>query len=164
MGYGLQGLGSIVGRKKSFSLLHSDQIGSRDHPLCYPTGFRVSTAPRGHRDGYLRPYSRIYRRKPLLFLSSSSSVILTKLSILMKHKDNFNFTRHERSPLPVVGSATSVLPDVARTATSSLLMVCVCIYMYYTYIFISRKFTIYSTYGAISKYVVRKHLCGAIIQ
>jgi hypothetical protein len=28
----------------------------------------------------------------------------------------------------------------------------------------SRKFTIYSTNGAISKYVVRKHLCGAIIQ
>jgi hypothetical protein len=30
--------------------------------------------------------------------------------------------------------------------------------------FISRQFTIYSTNGAISKYVVRKHLCGAIIQ
>jgi hypothetical protein len=30
--------------------------------------------------------------------------------------------------------------------------------------FISRKFTIYSTNGAISKYVIRKHLCGAIIQ
>jgi hypothetical protein len=29
---------------------------------------------------------------------------------------------------------------------------------------ISRKFTIYSTNGTISKYVVRKHLCGAIIQ
>jgi hypothetical protein len=32
------------------------------------------------------------------------------------------------------------------------------------FFFISRKFTIYSTNGAISKYVVRKHLCGAIIQ
>jgi hypothetical protein len=32
------------------------------------------------------------------------------------------------------------------------------------FFFLSRKFTIYSTNGAISKYVVRKHLCGAIIQ
>jgi hypothetical protein len=30
--------------------------------------------------------------------------------------------------------------------------------------FISSKFTIYSTNWAISKYVIRKHLCGAIIQ
>jgi hypothetical protein len=28
----------------------------------------------------------------------------------------------------------------------------------------NRKFTIYSTNGAIIKYVIRKHLCGAIIQ
>jgi hypothetical protein len=38
--------------------------------------------------------------------------------------------------------------------------------MYYNvqFFFISRKFTIYSTNGAISKYVIRKYLCGAIIQ
>jgi hypothetical protein len=30
--------------------------------------------------------------------------------------------------------------------------------------FMSRKFTIYSTNGAINKCVVRKHLCEAIIQ
>jgi hypothetical protein len=30
--------------------------------------------------------------------------------------------------------------------------------------FISHKFTIYSTKGATCKYVVKKHLCGAIIQ
>jgi hypothetical protein len=34
----------------------------------------------------------------------------------------------------------------------------------FLFYFISRKFTIYSTNGAISKYVIRKHLCGAIIQ
>jgi hypothetical protein len=32
------------------------------------------------------------------------------------------------------------------------------------FFFISCKFTIYSTNGAISKYVIRKHLCGATIQ
>jgi hypothetical protein len=32
------------------------------------------------------------------------------------------------------------------------------------FFFISCKFTIYSTNWAISKYVIRKHLCGAIIQ
>jgi hypothetical protein len=32
------------------------------------------------------------------------------------------------------------------------------------FVFIYRKFTIYSTNGAISKYVVRKHLCGVIVQ
>jgi hypothetical protein len=32
------------------------------------------------------------------------------------------------------------------------------------FFFISHKFTIYSTNGEISKYVVRKRLCGAIIQ
>jgi hypothetical protein len=35
---------------------------------------------------------------------------------------------------------------------------------YFESFFISCKFTIYSTNGAISKYVVRKHLCGIIIQ
>jgi hypothetical protein len=35
---------------------------------------------RGQRDGSLRPYSRFYRPEPLLFLSGSSSVVLTKLS------------------------------------------------------------------------------------
>jgi hypothetical protein len=38
-----------------------------------------------------------------------------------------------------------------------------CLIFFY-FLFISRKFTIYSTNGAISKYVVRKHLCVAIIQ
>jgi hypothetical protein len=35
--------------------------------------------PRGQRDGSLRPYSRFYRQEKLLFLSSSFSVVLTKL-------------------------------------------------------------------------------------
>jgi hypothetical protein len=35
---------------------------------------------RGQRDGSLRPYSRFSRQEPLLFLSSSSSVVLTRLS------------------------------------------------------------------------------------
>jgi hypothetical protein len=36
--------------------------------------------PRGQRDGSLRPYSRLSRQEPLLFLSNSSSVVLTRLS------------------------------------------------------------------------------------
>jgi hypothetical protein len=36
--------------------------------------------PRGQRDGSLRPYSRISRLEPLLFLPSSSSIVLTRLS------------------------------------------------------------------------------------
>jgi hypothetical protein len=39
--------------------------------------YRVS---RGQRDGFLRPYSRFSRPKPLLFISSSSSIVLTRLS------------------------------------------------------------------------------------
>jgi hypothetical protein len=35
---------------------------------------------------------------------------------------------------------------------------------HYMFFLISHEFTTYSTNGAISKYVVRKHLCGAIIQ
>jgi hypothetical protein len=40
-------------------------------------GYKV---PRGQHDGSLRPYSRLSRPEPLLFLPSSSSVVLTKLS------------------------------------------------------------------------------------
>jgi hypothetical protein len=36
--------------------------------------------PRGQCDGSLWPYSRFYRQEPLLFLSSSSSIVLTRLS------------------------------------------------------------------------------------
>jgi hypothetical protein len=36
--------------------------------------------PRGQRDGSLRPYCRFSRSKPLFFLSSSSSTVLTRLS------------------------------------------------------------------------------------
>jgi hypothetical protein len=36
--------------------------------------------PRGQRDGSLRPYSRLSRQEPLPFHSSSSSVVLTRLS------------------------------------------------------------------------------------
>jgi hypothetical protein len=35
---------------------------------------------RGQHDGSLRPYSRLSRPEPLLFLSSSASVVLTRLS------------------------------------------------------------------------------------
>jgi hypothetical protein len=40
-------------------------------------GYRVS---RGQRDGSLRPYSRLSRPEPLLFLPSSSPIVLTRLS------------------------------------------------------------------------------------
>jgi hypothetical protein len=42
--------------------------------------FRVSRVPRGQRDGSLRPYSRLSRPESLLFLASSSSVVLARLS------------------------------------------------------------------------------------
>jgi hypothetical protein len=42
--------------------------------------FCGSRVPRGQRDGSLRLYSRFSRPQPLLFLSSSSSVVLSKLS------------------------------------------------------------------------------------
>jgi hypothetical protein len=44
------------------------------------TNFWGSRVPRGQRDGSLRPYSRISRPEPLLFVPSSSSVVLTRLS------------------------------------------------------------------------------------
>jgi hypothetical protein len=36
--------------------------------------------PRGQRDGSLRQYSRLSSPEPLLLLSSSSSIVLTRLS------------------------------------------------------------------------------------
>jgi hypothetical protein len=42
--------------------------------------FWGSRMPRGQRDGSLRPYSRFYRPEPQPFLSSSSSIVLTRLS------------------------------------------------------------------------------------
>jgi hypothetical protein len=36
--------------------------------------------PRGQRDGSLEPYSRFSRLEPLLFLASTSSIVLTRLS------------------------------------------------------------------------------------
>jgi hypothetical protein len=41
---------------------------------------RIEGVSPGKRRGYLRPYSRFPRLEPLLFLSSSPSIVLTKLS------------------------------------------------------------------------------------
>jgi hypothetical protein len=49
-------------------------VGEGSANLC------AQMVPRGQRDGSLRPYSRFSRPEPLLFLSSSSSVVLTRLS------------------------------------------------------------------------------------
>jgi hypothetical protein len=40
----------------------------------------MKLVPRGQRDGSLWPYSRLSRLEPLLFLPSSSSIVLTRLS------------------------------------------------------------------------------------
>jgi hypothetical protein len=50
--------------------------------LYRPSYSRLSAklVPRGYRDGSLWTYSRISRQEPLLFLSSSPSVVLTRLS------------------------------------------------------------------------------------
>jgi hypothetical protein len=42
--------------------------------------FAVRRVPRGRPNGSLRPYTRFFRPEPLLFLSSSSSIVLTRLS------------------------------------------------------------------------------------
>jgi hypothetical protein len=42
--------------------------------------FCGQTVPRGQRDGSLRSYSRLFRRQTLLFLPSSSSFVMTRLS------------------------------------------------------------------------------------
>jgi hypothetical protein len=44
------------------------------------TNFCGYTMPRAQRGGSLQPYSRFSRTKPLIFLSNSSSVVLTRLS------------------------------------------------------------------------------------
>jgi hypothetical protein len=44
------------------------------------TNFWGQRLPRGQRDGSLRPYSRFSRPEPLLFLPSSSSIVLTRLN------------------------------------------------------------------------------------
>jgi hypothetical protein len=72
-----------IGRKKtpwseSASELYrpSDRrLSAKWLPTCADRG-----VPRGQRDWSLRPYSRFSRPEPLPFLSSSSSVVLTRLS------------------------------------------------------------------------------------
>jgi hypothetical protein len=49
---------------------------------CRPSWYQIcgQRVSRGQRDGSLRAYSRFSRPEPLLFLSSSSSVVLTRQS------------------------------------------------------------------------------------
>jgi hypothetical protein len=55
--------------------------------------------PRGQRDGSLRPYSRVSRPEPLLFLPSSSSVLLTRLSGPRSRPTTSQEIFHERQSL-----------------------------------------------------------------
>jgi hypothetical protein len=59
--------------------------------------------PRGQRDGSLLPYSRFSRQEPLLFLSSSSSVVLTRLcgprSRLTTSKETWQRRKSNLGPL-----------------------------------------------------------------
>jgi hypothetical protein len=52
--------------------------GGLKRPKLVPTF--VDRVPRSQRDGSQRPYSRLSRPEALLFLPSSSSVVLTRLS------------------------------------------------------------------------------------
>jgi hypothetical protein len=61
-------------RERTIPAERSPLIGEVSANFCTQ---RVS---RGQRDGSFRPYSRFSRQEPLLFLSSSSSVVLTRLS------------------------------------------------------------------------------------
>jgi hypothetical protein len=58
--------------------------------------------PRGQRDGSLRPYSRISRPEPILFLSSSASVVLTRLSRPDLHRQFFKFCFLTRLPVSIL--------------------------------------------------------------
>jgi hypothetical protein len=61
-------------RKRTIPTERPPLVGEVSANFC---GRRVS---RGQRDGSIRPYSRISWPEPLLFLPSSSSIVLTRLS------------------------------------------------------------------------------------
>jgi hypothetical protein len=63
-----------VVRERTIPTERPPLVGEVSANVC---GYRV---PRGQSGGTLRPYSRFSRPEPLLFLSSSSSVVLTRLS------------------------------------------------------------------------------------
>jgi hypothetical protein len=69
---------------RTFCLFHSHLLFLVLH-FCIPyternANFCGQRVPRGQRDGSLQPYSRLSRPEPLLFLSSSSSIVLTRQS------------------------------------------------------------------------------------
>jgi hypothetical protein len=61
----------------SVALVRERTIPTERPPPADFCGFKVS---RVQRDGSLRPYSRFSTMEPLLFLPSSSSIVLTRLS------------------------------------------------------------------------------------
>jgi hypothetical protein len=90
----------------SVALVRERTIPTERHPFVSEVsanvwGYRV---PRGQRDGSLRPYSRLSRPEPLLFLSSSSSVVPTRLSgphfrQIHYNSENLEALGIERGPL-----------------------------------------------------------------
>jgi hypothetical protein len=61
-------------RERTIPTLRPHLVGEVTANVC------KQRVPRGQRDGSLRPYYRLSRPEPLHFLSSSSSVVLTRLS------------------------------------------------------------------------------------
>jgi hypothetical protein len=64
----------VLVRERTISTERPPFVGEVNANFC------SQRVPGGQRDRFLRPYSRLSRPEPLLFLPSSSSVVLTKLS------------------------------------------------------------------------------------
>jgi hypothetical protein len=69
-------------RPNSLDRVREPIIPTERHPLVGVVSSNLSgeRVQRCQRDGSLRPYSRLSRQEPLLFLQSGSSVVLTRLS------------------------------------------------------------------------------------
>jgi hypothetical protein len=72
----------IWAKLNSLAWVSEQTILTERPPLVGEVGanFCRQTVPRGQHNGSLQPYSRFSRPEPLLFLPSSSPIILTKLS------------------------------------------------------------------------------------
>jgi hypothetical protein len=75
-------LNSLSSKTNSVSRVRERTITTERPPLVGEVSVNIcgQTVPRGQRDGSLRPYSQFPTPEPLLFLPSSSSIVLTRLS------------------------------------------------------------------------------------
>jgi hypothetical protein len=69
-------------KTNSMAWVHERTIPTERPPLVgeISANFYGQRVPRGQRDGSLRPHFRLSRPEPLLFLASSSLIVLSRLS------------------------------------------------------------------------------------